>query len=1490
MEEEKEIIPQSQQPEAGNTPPARKKKSIPRRIFRVVCCIILGFIALNVLLYGLLSIPAVQQKVADFAVGQLKKKLNTEISLNEIRLSLFNEVTLKGLYIEDQQKDTLVYAGQLGARLDLWQLISNNELLITGIDLNDAAINVSAKTPDSPFNFQFVIDAFAGDSTETDTTTSSLKINIQDISLKNIRLRYDILSEPDSGSMFNPSHIHISDLNAALSLPSIDMRNFRGEIKNLSLREKSGLEVKKLKAYILSEGDEFYTDNLQLVLADSKLTLDVARYNMETGEFKLQTNSFSVSPKDLTPFVPGIDALDQQLKLKTSISGKLPQISADSLLLTYGNHTVINISGGISDISHYDTADMRLMINKLLITPADMTAFARIGDPAFALPDIIHELGDIRLTGELSGRLDQLKVDAEAVTRLGALRLMAKASTDTTFQNFVADATLQTQNFNLRPIVGDSMGVGRLTADMVIHASQTPKQSLALDAKGMIDALEYNDEVFSHIPFTANYSASRIGAWIDAHTQVGAVKGQMEMLPGKTSKYVFDLIVKDLNVNTFYKNPVWNEPVLSFTLKGDLQGTDINTLEGDIVLDSLSLADQGFRFEPGTITLKAGPNDAGRYIAFRSSICDLNLNGTYDFTTLYDEISDNMHPFLPDFFELSKTKKKKVNNFRIDAFIDNTEELAKVIDMPLVLREALQISGEVNAIDNKVRIEASAPGFVYGGMEMESTSLSFRSDSVFVLKASTDLKQENDTYKIGATIGARNDTLHSFISLKNTDAELPIDGLLKVYASFDRDEKRNLISTLNIRPADFQVGNLTFEILPAVIRNEGERTFIRNFGLALNNQRYIGVDGVVSDQKSDSLHIYFDKAKIGSVLEAFNVNNIKATVDGDVVLYGVLGNTELYTKDFEVKDIIAFNDTIGTMRMESRWDSRADAVKLDVALANESKGTKSVVTGLVYPEADSLRLNVNLDRLSLNWIQPFVSDMLNRLTGSLSAGLSMSGKMSAPQVDGWFGLNDAAFGVQYTNVTYHVSDTIRVSPDKIGFDYLIISDDLGNQGLASATVTHHNFENMNYNLHLQLYNLMVLNTESRTDSLFYGKVFANGTVDIDGNDKGIDVTMNVRNSKGSNLNVTIPQTTASDYQTVVYINTPDEGTKKEVVEDPLPLNLKVALNIDPQISFSVVDPISDYEMQIVGTGRIDFKYDLQSDLMTTFGEYLVNKGMVKVRLQQLKTFEFQIQENSKLIFSGDPMKTSFDIVAYRRVKADLKTLDASFSTDQNTKMNVDCKLSIKGNLNKMELAYDVVLPDAPDDTQKRVQSIISTDEQKIRQFAYLVAFGTFYSTESGGGNIGDGLLTSLASSTLSGGLNAIFGNVLGDKWQIGTDISSSDASFSDVDMSVSVSTKLFNDKLKLNTNLGYRTSHTNTNQNSFIGDFDVEYELTRNWKLKAYNHQNEQYYRQASTTQGLGIVYTKEARTLRNIFRFFQKRRQRRSSQTTAPPANAEKK
>ena len=1463
-----------------------KKKSIIKKIAKIFLYIIIGIIALNLALYGLLSIPSVQKKVVDYAIAQLKPIVKTELRIDEVRLKLFNNVNLKGVYIEDQTKDTLLYASNLEVSLSPWKLLKS-ELLINAIDVDDFTIHISQKNPDADFNFQFLIDAFAGDTTAVDTTSSSLKINIEDIKLRNGKLKYDVLSENTTPNEFNASHIHIYDLNADLNLPSIDTENLKATLTSLSLKEHSGLEVKNLKAEVTSDKSTYFIKDAELELPASKLIIPFAKYNIETNEFAVNSEPSVLSPNDLKPFMADLKQLKNDIKLQASITGKLPAINIDSLIVNYGNETNLRASGSISDYEHYDKARINLAINQFLITPADITDFARIGDSAFVAPDILKTLGNVRLKGLLTGSLDNFKLDADAWAKHGALKMVAAGATDTTFENFKVNAKLQTQNFNAGSLM-EMPEMGRVSAFLNFNASQSKRQPLSADVKGQVNSIQYNKHTYKDVPFSAYYNASKMGGWIKGNLPLGKFEAKADMTQDRIPKINLDVDVQQLKIDQLIDSLAWKNPELTFHLKGDITGLDMNNIQADVTIEDFLFSRDSLSFKPGIIALKAGSNSpTDKYIKLSSSQISGSITGDYNFVQLPDQINNLMHQYLPGLFpKLVKIPRNaKHNIFNFSTIINNTENLGSILDLPANIIKPLTIDGTINTEQNRIMAKANIPVIEYDNLKIRNTQIDLNnSDSIISMKAYLNLYENGKGIDFNLDTKIEADTVNALLNVKRDSTDLNVDATLHALANFKLSNKGELISSVKFKPTNMTVGKLMLAFLPAEIHNEGERTTISNFGFMEGKgrimNRYLGIDGAISNSKQDTLNVSFANANLGNILSAFDIENISAIADGKIKLTNILNQPEMYTNNLRLDNIIIFNDTLGDLKIQSKWNDAEGAIAFRAFLEKEK--TKSEAAGYVFPAQDSLNLKVNLDRVSIGWIQPFMADMINNAGGSISTGLRVTGKISAPEVRGWLGVNNAYVGIDYTNVTYHISDTIQITPDKIGFDNLVIEDSNHNKARVNAVVTHKNFEDMQYKIDMNLNNLMVLNTAARTDSLFYGRVFASGNVNIKGSDDLIDIKMSIRNGRNSSINVQIPQNEeAVKYQSIVYINTPKELDKieapKQEEESVLPIKLSVNLTLTPDMAIGVViDPLTGDAMQAKGSGLIDFTYDMRSEDMKAFGNYILSDGSVRLKLQSIKTLSLKIKEGSKLVFVGDPLKTTFDISAYRRVKADLATLDPSFASDASgsTKVNADGILGISGNMDKMNLTYDVSLPDASDDLKDRVRSLISTNEQKVKQFAYLLVMGTFYSNTGGtGGNITDGMLTSIASGALSSGLNMLFGNMLGDKWNIGTNISSNDGTFNDMDMSISVSRKFLDEKLEFNTNLGYRTDNSTASDNSFIGDFDVAYALTRSLKFKVFNKTNDRYYKQAAMTQGIGLVYTREAKTIRQLFNMFRKKK-----------------
>jgi hypothetical protein len=181
------------------------------------------------------------------------------------------------------------------------------------------------------------------------------------------------------------------------------------------------------------------------------------------------------------------------------------------------------------------------------------------------------------------------------------------------------------------------------------------------------------------------------------------------------------------------------------------------------------------------------------------------------------------------------------------------------------------------------------------------------------------------------------------------------------------------------------------------------------------------------------------------------------------------------------------------------------------------------------------------------------------------------------------------------------------------------------------------------------------------------------------------------------------------------------------------------------------------------------------------------------------------------------------------------------------------------------ISFDIELPGSNDDLERTVKSYVNTKDMMTRQIVYLLVLNKFESTYRTGRTNEFSAVTSAAiSSQISGILSSIT-----DKVQIGTNIRASQEGFNETEFEMLLSSQLLNNRLIFNGNFGYK-SNPNV-KNVFVGEFDIEYLLTRTGeiRLKAYNHANDmyRYLKQSLTTQGIGVMYKKDFSSFSELFR-----------------------
>ena len=1474
-----------------------------KKIARIIAIIVISIILLNIVLYITFSIPSVQKWAANYALEKLKPVIGTQANLGGIRIRLFNTVELNGLYVEDKQQDTLFYADRISARIRALDLL-RNKLTVQKTGIENFKANIYRETPEEPFNFQFIIDAFE---TEKDTTIvkkakDPMLLTAEEIILINGTLSYNIHSEPETPGQFNSNHINVYNFNFKANAYFKNIEDMKADINILNFIESnSGLYLTKLKADLTGKGKLLKSDNVQINLNHSDIEIDDASYNTETKEFSVSVISDQIDPEDIGKFYSPIYDLNEKLSFEIVADGKLPAANLNKLTLQYGPDTQFDITGMISDYSDFNNSDIRVDVSSFSVSQKDLESIIKVWAKDYMSPLQLTALGDMDLELLAVGKLSAFNYNGKIITEQGNVTLNGLGRMTDSFKYLSFEGPVSVDNIKVSNILGEGAGVGNTTlrakAKVVVPKDTPP----SVTAEGTIESLTYKDYFYNDINFNGVYLGDNVSANINMDSPLNQFDINGDITFGDSLGFIVNGNVQRLNLRPFIMMETWNTPLLTTQIEANMSGTTIDDMAGTLIIDNTSIVDSNFIYNPGPIYLQSIANTGeGKRLQIMSSFMEAELTGDYYFSTIANELKQVLHPHLPSLIAVTEeelftdsdtdSRLSGSNNFNFNILLNNTEDFSYTFGLPFYNVEQATINGSIDmAANNSLLINAHIPRVMFGNNDIRETRFNFNnSEEGASVNINTYLVQNNGFINAILKTDASKDSVINSLTFDLEKSSSRANGLLLVSMGFDRDRENELASNIRIHPAKINFNGNIIDVNDADIVYNKDRISITNFGITEDTMLLLGIDGIASKSEADNLHIFFNNTELSNILTAFNISNFSGSINGGISIRQALETPMISTENLRIENITIHSDTIGTLMIEGNWDQIYSGLNLEAYLTNEGERNLEIKGYVPTGDESPLPMDVSIlmENFELYALQPLTLSALSQLSGRVNSNIKITGSLKEPVTEGWLGIEDGEMKVAYTNVTYYLSDTIRIRRDNVGLENLVIRDQNNKTAALSLSLSHTNFGRVVYTAGITLDDFMLLNNKNRTDLMVYGDLRLSGNLSVTGSPMGIYGDGNLTTRSASEVTVMLPQTAqAAEYSGVIYINThqadslaflrrKDEELKvtTTTAKKTIPIVMRATVDLNPLLEASVLlDPTTGNAIEVSGEGELNINFNSKSTPpVRLYGDYVINSGKFHYNLQNLRTIDFNIREGSRLTMEGDPLNTQFNITAYLPVRADLSALSPTFATElANTRVPVNALLQIRGDLQGMDLQYDIELPESSNDVQQRVNSFISDEETKILQFAYLATTGSFIPSQgSPDMNFGSSVFTKFAANTLSRGLDALFSSALNDNWSVSTNLESVDGTLDNVRMGLDVSTRLLNNRLRVSTNLSYGDNSMMASQQAFMGEFDLEYDINNWLMLRAFNRANERFYSRTPTTQGVGVVITKEAQSLRDLFNF----------------------
>ena len=422
-------------------------------------------------LYGILHLSSVQTWIIKKATTSLSDQLHTKVSIDKVNFAFFYKLEFENLLIEDQKKDTLLFAGAMKVDLNDW-FFAKDQIVLKYIGLENAVVN--AKRENTEWNYQFLVDFLEKNNKPKTNNKNNIAIELQQLHLKNIKFNYidKWIGDDMIGSIgLLDAQFNKADFNKQAFIidkvkivdPYFAQYDYTGkrpiiinqvkkitENKNTST-EDNGLNL-SIKNIVIENG--LYQNDKET----SRLP-----YNDQFDAFHFQFNTISGQLKNVTFNKETLTAkLDLKGKEKNGFLVK--KINADlkftPSIMEFKN---LDLTTNNSHITNYYAMryksfkkDMIDFINKVKIESHFYDSEISSDDISFFAPELKQWKKMFLLTGNAIGTIDNFETNelivksGESIIK-GVLKMRGLPDIDTTFISFNSSGSQSNAN-ELAPI------------------------------------------------------------------------------------------------------------------------------------------------------------------------------------------------------------------------------------------------------------------------------------------------------------------------------------------------------------------------------------------------------------------------------------------------------------------------------------------------------------------------------------------------------------------------------------------------------------------------------------------------------------------------------------------------------------------------------------------------------------------------------------------------------------------------------------------------------------------------------------------------------------------------------------------------------------------------------------------------------------------------------------------------------------------------------
>ncbi|MEO9510688.1 MAG: translocation/assembly module TamB domain-containing protein [Flavobacteriaceae bacterium] len=1413
----------------------------------------------------ILSIPAVQTKMARYATKSINEEFGTNIFIDRLSLSLFNLNTgLKGIYIEDYKKDTLAYIQKLSTSILNLRNMTNGEMEFGDIEVDGLFFNLKTYKGERDTNLDVFVDKL-DDGKPRAPGTPPFFMSSEEIQISDGRF---VLTDENQeiAEILSFSDLEVLATDFQILGPEVNL-----SVDDLSFLSKRGIELEDLSTEFKYTKKQMRFDSLQINTKASKIKGDLMfNYNREDFSDFLNKVKITANFKDSKVALDDINTFydefgtGKEVMFSGNIGGVLNSLDIDELYIESENTGIrgdFELDNMFSDQAPFI---VRGEIDNLSSSYYQLRSLLPniLGKN---IPSSFQKLGQFTIRGDAEVTETSLDVQVNLNTAIGSSYTdlqMTNIQTidDASYRGFISLIDFDLGNF------AQEQRLGKANLDVNVEGKGFIAESLNTEVIGEIYTLEFNGYEYNNLKVSGVLKEKLFDGTLvskDENIQFD-FKGLADF--GENSNnfnFIASVAHADLKKLNFINDSI---SIFKGDLNMDIEGNTLDDIAGQVRFSNTTYQNKNdtYFFDDFTVSSSFG-TDTTRTIEINSpDIITGYIKGKFKVAEIGKLVQNSVGSIYTNYkpFEISSGQRLnfnfKIYNKIVDVFFPEV-----TFDPNTFIRgNIISDEGDFKLTFKSPSIEAYGNGFDNIELKIDNKNPLFNT-FISVEDMSTIYYDVKNFNLINTTL---KDTLFFRTEFKG-GSEFDDRYNLNFYHTFNEENK----SVIGLKKSDVNFKGNTWVLNKdgnnknkVIINSTLDSIRIEDVVMDNNNKEQILLRGELADSTYKDLDLQFKIVSLNKITPIIDSLKLDGSVDGFLNILQKDGKY-LPTSSLNIKDFSINKTRLGDMEIGIFGNNDLSQFGVSTWL-NDNGREKLSINGKVINQNKNRRLDLSayFTDFDLEPFSPLGDGVVSNIRGNVNGYAKITGEVSNPSINGALSLNEAGIGIPYLNVDYDFApySRVRLFDQTFYFENIGLSDVVeGTTATLDGTINHTAFGDWSLDLDLDTNNdrFMILNTEFDEESLYYGTGFINGTGSVYGSTDALNIAIDGSTARGTSLKIPLSDVTSiGDYSFINFIEkgTPESFKEERVLKDYQGLEMAFDLAVTPEAEVEiVVDRSTGSSLKGTGEGILlieintNGKFNMYGEFVAVTGEYNYKYGGVIDK-------KFQVRPGGTILWEQDPLAAQLDLEAVYALNANpAPLLD---NQGYSARIPTEVVVRLDGELESPNFEFDIDFPGTNSVVQSELEYRLQDPTVKERNAFFLLAQGTFVNEQSG---INQQAVTGNLIQTASGLLNQILAGD-NDKFNLGV---SYEQGLQDPNSSiqtenrigVTVSTQI-SERILFNGRVGVPVG--GVSESVVAGDAEVQVLLNEEGTLSAkiFNRENEiqQFFAERQGyTQGVGLSY-----------------------------------